>query len=66
LAQRGIIIFPAEVNSIWLRSDLETMQKRLKTLEAKVAQDGIILTEEQLQTLEKLKQEKKAFKTYPK
>jgi len=60
LHQRGIMISSSGVRSVWLRNDLETFKKRLKALEAKSAQDGIVLTEEQLQCLEKAKHEKQA------
>jgi transposase InsO family protein len=60
LNQRGILVSPSGVRSVWLRNDLESLQKRLKALEAKVAQDGLLLTEDQLQILEKAKLEKEA------
>jgi len=60
LKKKGILISPGGVRSIWMRHDLQTFPKRLKALSAKVAQDGLILTEEQMRAMEKAREEKEA------
>jgi transposase InsO family protein len=60
LLERGISISPAGVRCVWQRHELETMKKRLHALEEKVASEGIALTEDQIQALEKAQQDKEA------
>jgi hypothetical protein len=44
LRKRGVFVSPSGVRSIWIRHDLANFKQRLKALEAKVAEEGLILT----------------------
>lgn len=60
LRKRGIIISGGGVRSVWLRHNLENFKKRLKALEQKVANDGIILNEAQIIAFERVKSQREA------
>jgi len=60
LQKQGILISSSGVRSVWLRNGLATFKNRLKALEKKSAEEGFLLTEEQLRCLEKAQIEKEA------
>jgi len=53
LRKRGIFVSASGVRSVWLRHNLESFKKRLSALERHVAQSGEVLTEAQVQALER-------------
>jgi transposase InsO family protein len=61
LRKRGIFISSGGVRSIWKRHDLEVFDKRLKALEERVAQEGIILTEAQVIAMERKREKREAL-----
>lgn len=53
LRKKGIFISGSGVRSVWVRHSLENFKKRLKSLEEKVAKEGIALTDAQIAALER-------------
>ena len=60
LRKNGVFVSGSGVRSIWLRNNLENFKKRLKALEEKVANEGIILSDAQVAALEKKKHDDEA------
>jgi transposase InsO family protein len=52
LRKRGVFVSPSGIRSIWLRHKLHCRKLRLKALQAKVNEEGIVLTEAQIVAME--------------
>jgi transposase InsO family protein len=61
LRKQGFFISASGVRSVWLRHGLARFKDRLKALEEKVAKEGLILTESQVQALERKKHDDEAI-----
>lgn len=57
LRKQGIFVSSGGVRSIWLRHNLANLKQRLAALEKEVAEKGIILSESQVQALERKKED---------
>ena len=55
LRKNGLFISGSGVRSIWLRNQLSNFKDRLKALEIKVANEGIVLSDNQIAALERKK-----------
>lgn len=60
LRKENIHLSHSGIRGIWQRHNLETMKKRLLALEDKVAKEGFVLSEFQVQAMERAKAEKEA------
>jgi transposase InsO family protein len=60
LRKQGIFVSGSGVRSVWLRHQLANFKHRLKALEVKVANEGIILTDAQVAALERKKHDDEA------
>ena len=57
LRKQGVFVSQSGVRSIWLRNNMASLKDRLKALEKKSAEEGLVLTEAQVQALERKKQD---------
>ena len=55
LRKIGVFVSGSGVRSIWVRHNLENFKKRLKALEERIANEGIVLSDAQVAALEKKK-----------
>lgn len=60
LKRQGIEISAGGIRAVWMRYNIQTAALRLKRLEKWSAEENNILTENQIQALEKVKEEKEA------
>lgn len=60
LRRIGVFVSPSGVRSIWLRHELACFKDRLRALEKHIAETGEVLTESQVQALERKQEEKEA------
>ncbi len=60
LRKQGVFVSPSGVRSIWLRHNLASMKQRLRALEDKSAAEGLVLTEAQVQALERKRHDDEA------
>jgi len=61
LRKQGVFISAGGIRSVWLRHNLEVFDKRLKSLEAHIAEEGLVLTEVQVIAMERKKEKREAF-----
>ena len=61
LRKQGVFISAGGIRSVWLRHNLEVFDKRLKSLEAHIAKEGLVLTEAQVIAMERKKEKREAF-----
>lgn len=57
LRKKNILLSAQGVRGVWLRHNLQTKRLRLRALEDKVAKEGIVLSEAQVQALERARDE---------